>query len=167
MAYKLAAGILPFFDNGESVLLGKEFRERENNYVWMEFGGKQENNETLAETACREANEETAYTLNITLDKVLSAEQKGHYIDYYNEKTNVFYRKYCIKLSEKPDPEMFVLNSKDKDHVEKIEWKYFKASDVIFNHDGNILGTEERLYSTMCFRLQKLKEAEFFRNEFN
>jgi 8-oxo-dGTP pyrophosphatase MutT (NUDIX family) len=158
----VCAGILPFFDNGKMVLLGKEFRKRNESYSWMEFGGKKENEETLAETACREANEETAQTIGITLEQVLIAEKDGHYIDYHNDKTNTFYRMYCIKIEgEKADIETFNINAKNFKNVGKIEWQYFNSSDVIYNKDGNLPGTEVKLYSTMCARLEKLRSQEF------
>lgn len=50
-AKQVAAGVLPLFDNGKTVLLGREYRKRYNSYAWMEFGGKHEAGETLAETA--------------------------------------------------------------------------------------------------------------------
>ena len=43
----IAAGILPFFDNGRTILLGKEFRKNYNSYSWMEFGGKKDDDESL------------------------------------------------------------------------------------------------------------------------
>jgi len=160
---QLAAGILPFFDNGNKILLGKEYRKRDNTYSWMEFGGKQEKDETLAETACREANEETGQTLNITLQQVQLAEQNDHYVDYYNERTNVFYRMYCIKFEgEKPSPETFRENAKGKDHVGKIEWNYFNTLDVVYNFNSILPGTDVKLYSTMWMRLEKLKREKFF-----
>lgn len=57
-----AAGILPFFDYGRTILLGEETRKIGDNYedVWMEFGGKLEPGETLAQAAYRECDEETA-----------------------------------------------------------------------------------------------------------
>lgn len=155
---KLCAGILPFFDNGKTILLGKEFRERDNNFAWMEFGGQHENNETLAETACRECNEETAGTLHITIEQVQSAERLGHYVDHYNEKTNNFYRMYCLKLDgEKPMIETFNENAKGKDHVEKTEWRYFETKDVIYNNDGILPNTDIKIYKTTCIRIEKLK----------
>ena len=160
---KLAAGILPFFDNGRTILLGQEYRKRDNSYAWMEFGGKQEENETLAETACREANEETAQVLGCTLQQVELAEQAGHYVDHYNEKTNISYRMYCIKFEgEKPLPETFRKDAKGKEHVEKIDWCYFDTFDVINNQNGILPNTEVQLYSTMRIRLEKLKALELF-----
>ena len=41
---KKAAGVLPFFDNCKTVLLGKEFRDRYNDDFWMGVGGKNERN---------------------------------------------------------------------------------------------------------------------------
>jgi len=163
---QLAAGILPFFDNGKIILLGKEYRKRNNDYFWMEFGGKQEKNETLAETACRETNEETAQTLNITLQQVQLAEQNGHYVDHYNEKTNVFYRMYCLKFEEKPLLESFTENALEKalegkDDVGKINWDYFNTNDVLYHSNGILPNTNVKLYSTMQIRLEKLLEKEF------
>lgn len=148
-----------FFDNGKTVLLGQEHRKRYNKYTWMEFGGNPEANESLAETACREANEETAYTLGITIEQVLSAESKGHYIDYHNEATGIFYHMRCLILQgEKPNCDIFKVNSEGKNNVEKVNWKYFNASDIIHNRDGL------ELYETMCTRLDKLIRVEFFKN---
>jgi 8-oxo-dGTP pyrophosphatase MutT (NUDIX family) len=164
---KTAAGVLPFFDDGKTILLGQEFRERYSSYAWMEFGGKQEENETLAETAWREGNEETAETLNISLHQVQKAEKDGHYVDHLNEKTGIFYRMYCLKFEEKPLPEVFRENAKGNDHVDKIDWQYFNASDVIWNQDGSLPGTEVNLYSTMLVRLEKLKGREFLKEFIN
>jgi len=159
---QLAAGILPFFDNGKTILLGQEYRKRDNSYSWMEFGGKLENGETLAETACREANEETGGTLGVTIDQVLASEQNGHYIDRYNEKSNVFYRMYCVLFEgEMITPESFKLNSEGKKHVGKVDWQYFDSKNVIYNLDGKLPGTEIPLYGTMQIRLKKLQEQDF------
>ena len=163
---QLAAGILPFFDNGKIILLGKEYRKRNSDYFWMEFGGKQEKNETLAEAACRETNEETAQTLNITLQQVQLAEQNGHYVDHYNKKTNVFYRMYCLKFEEKPLLESFTENAlgkalEGKDDVGKINWDYFNTNDVLYHSNGILPNTNVKLYSTMQIRLEKLLEKEF------
>lgn len=164
MTAKMAAGILPFFDDGKTVLLGKEYRSNKNIYAWMEFGGKKENNETLAETACRETNEETGFTLRVTTEQVLYAERNGHYIEYYNEKSNTFYRMYCVIFDvEKPTIETFEKNSLNKDYVEKVAWQYFKAKDVIYNQDGNLPRTTVKLYDTMRIRLAKLRDAEFLK----
>lgn len=163
---KLAAGILPFFDGWKIILLGREFRERTNSYCWMEFGGKLEEGETLAETACREANEETAGTLGVTLEQVQLAEQNGHYVDHYNDKTNMFYRMYCVKFEgEKPALDSFKENAKHSNDVEKDEWGYFAASDVVYSEDGWLPGTEAKLYSTMLVRLEKLRGKDFFETE--
>jgi len=157
-----AAGVLPFFDNGTTVLLGQEYRERDQSYAWMEFGGKRDNDETLTETACREANEETAQTLGITLQQVQLAEDNNHYVDYYNEKTNVFYRMYCVKMSgDKPNLETFRENAKHHEDVEKIDWQYFNLSDVLNHQDGILPGTSIRLYPTMQIRLNLLKNSIF------
>jgi 8-oxo-dGTP pyrophosphatase MutT (NUDIX family) len=160
---QMAAGILPFFDNGNTILLGQEFRERYNSYAWMEFGGKQKKNESLVEAAWREGNEETAETLQITLQQVQQAEEDGRYVDHYNDKTGIFYRMYCLKFEEKPLPEVFRENAKGKNKVDKVDWQYFNASDVIWNQDGSLPGTEHKLYSTMQVRLAKLKGQEFLK----
>lgn len=154
---KLAAGVLVFFDDGNTILLGKEYRKRYNCYAWMEFGGNLDGNESLLDAACREANEETADVLNINIRQLQTAENKGHFIDFYNENTAVFYRMYCIKLEYKPDIQSFKQNSVGKKNVEKVEWKYFDTSDVLYNREGL------NLYETMCIRLDKLKNAEFFK----
>ena len=160
---KIAAGILPFFDNKNKILLGKEYRKRYDSYSWMEFGGKQEKGESLAEVACREANEETAGTLGVQLSQVEFAELNNHYIDYYNPDSKFFYRMYCVNLdTEKPSPETFLANSKEKDHVEMVEWEYFNAQDVLSSSDGTLPGTDVKLYSTMLKRLEKLKGNTFF-----
>jgi len=164
-AAQMAAGILPFFDNGKTILLGQEFRERYSSHAWMEFGGKQKQNETLAETACREGNEETAGTLRIPLQQVQKAEEDGHYVDHYNEKTNIFYRMYCLKIEgEKPILDAFRENAKGNEHVDKVDWQYFNASDVVWNQDGSLPGTDVKLYSTMLIRLEKLKGQEFLKS---
>jgi 8-oxo-dGTP pyrophosphatase MutT (NUDIX family) len=164
---QMAAGVLPFFDDGKTILLGKEFRERYNSYAWMEFGGKQKKNESLAETACREGNEETAGTLNIPLQQVQQAEEDGHYLDHYNDKTGIFYRMYCLKFDQKPLPETFRENAKGKNKVDKVDFGYFNASDVIWNQDGSLPGTDVKLYSTMQIRLAKLRDREFLKGFIN
>lgn len=162
---KLAAGVLLFFD-GKTILLGKEFRKNTDSYSWMEFGGKREGNETPAETAWREGNEETAQTLSIalTLESVKEADRKKEYIEYYNEKSNFFYRMYWIKLNFMPTSDSFVKNALGKKDVEMVEWRYFPYKDVIYNQGGVLPGTNVPLYSTFCIRLQMLKEKEFIRN---
>lgn len=166
-ATQVAAGVLPFFNSGKTVLLGREFRERYNLHCWMEFGGKREDNESLAETACREANEETAQSLSITLQQVQQAEQKGHYLDHYNEKTGVFYRMYCLLLGGyQVSPAVFQENAQHNENVEKMGWQYFPARDVIYSPDGSLPGVEDKLYNTMMVRLEKLKEQEFFQRDY-
>jgi 8-oxo-dGTP pyrophosphatase MutT (NUDIX family) len=156
------AGILPLFDNGNTVLLGKEFRPRYNDYFWMEFGGKQESGETLAQTACRECNEETAQVLAITLELVQKAEDDGWYVDHHNASTGMSYRMYVVNITgEKPQPATFKDSAVGKDHVEMEEWKYFNTTDVVNNEDGKLPGTDTKLYSTMLVRLEKLREKEF------
>lgn len=158
----IAAGILPFYDDGKTICLGNEYRKAYNTYHWMEFGGKQEPGQTLAETAWREASEESAGTLNIALYEVEQAEVKGHYIDHFNEKSGVFYRMYCIKVSgPAPDPLTFKHNSVGKQSVEKVEWAYFDAKDVIYSPDGSLPGTDHKLYSTFITRLAKLRDQPF------
>ena len=161
---QLASGLLLFFDEGRTILLGKEFRKRDSTYSWMEFGGKVEGTESPAETACREANEETAETLNISVQQVQQAEQDGHFIDYYNDKTNFFYRMYCVRLKKKPSTEEFSKNAVGKSNVEKIEWCYFPSRDIIYNQDGSLPGTDVKLYSTMCTRIGILREKEFLQS---
>lgn len=163
----VCAGVLPFFDRNNMILLGSEYRKRQDSCFWMEFGGKQEKGETLAETAWREANEETADLLQITLEQVLAAERKGYYIDHYNEKTDTFYRMYCIQLSiAPPAPEAFTAAAVGKSNVEKTEWRYFSSQSVIYNFGGVLPGTEITLYDTMCARLEKLKREATFLNCF-
>jgi 8-oxo-dGTP pyrophosphatase MutT (NUDIX family) len=159
---QVAAGVLPFFDDGRTILLGQEYRERTNSYAWMEFGGKREEGESLAKTACREANEETACSLQLDLHQVELAESKGHYVDHYNENTGVFYRMYVVKLEKKPKLETFKINAKTCNDVEKVEWQYFNTTDVISSCDGHLPGTDVPLYSTMRIRLAKLRDQEFF-----
>ena len=158
-AKHVAAGVLPLFDNGKTVLLGREYRKRYDGYFWMEFGGKHEVGETLAETACREANEETAQTLGITLTQVQEAEQLNQYVEYYNPKTSVFYRTYYVYLDQpKPCPKTFEENAIGKSHVEMVEWRYFNTTDVLNNKDGTLEGTDVKLYETNLIRIAMLKE---------
>ena len=164
---KKAAGILPFFDNGKTVLLGKEFRDRYNAFFWMCFGGKNEEGETLVQTAVRETSEETAFTLNASLEQVQEAEEKGHFVDFYNKSTNFFYRMYCIKFENKIDLDVTIEQAKlNNDHVEKVGWNYFNALDVIFSEDGSIPETSEMIYSTELVRYKLLRNKGFFINEF-
>ena len=177
MSYKKAAGILIFCssdstigDSTTSILLGKEYRDRYNNYFWMDFGGKNEEGETLVETAFRECNEETANSLNIKFSDVLEAEEKGYYIDYLNKNTNMFYRMYCVKLSDKINIEIITKNvSKIRNenpldnHVEKLEYKYFNAHDVIFSEDGTLPDDEYKIYSTSFIRYKLLKDSSFLK----
>lgn len=122
----VAAGILPFYDNGKTILLGKEYRKAYGVYNWMEFCGKQELGESLAETAHREAMEESAGMLDITINDVLNAESNGHYIDHFNEKSGVFCRMYCVKvLSDKFDVNDFCLHAEGKKDVEKVALRFF------------------------------------------
>lgn len=158
---KLAAGLLLFFDGGRTVLLGKEFREKYSSHYWMEFGGNKEGNESPAETACREANEETAGVLDISVEQVREAEQGDRFVDYYNEKTGFFYRMYCVILDKKPAIEEFHHNAIGKRDVEKIDWCYFPTKDVIYNEEGSLPDTDVKLYSTMCIRIGLLREKEF------
>jgi len=159
-AKHVASGVLPLFDGGKTVLLGKEYRERYNNYYWLEFGGKLEKGETLAETACREANEETSNTLNITLEQVKEAEEFGQFIDYHNPKTDVFYRMYFVYLTmRKPDPEVFRSNSVGSKDVEMVEWKYFDIDDVLNSEDGTLPNMESKIYETSRVRIAMLKNS--------
>lgn len=160
IAKTVAAGVLPFFDNRQTVLLGREYRSFLNTYTWMEFGGKREGDENLAETACREGNEETAGTLNITLEQVLDAEALGNYIDFLNPKSSVFYRMYCLDFPTKPDPELFTTNAALAAHVGMVEWRYFAAADILSNQGGTIPGSEFKVYDTTCARLD-LYRAKF------
>lgn len=160
-AKTVAAGVLPLFDGGKTVLLGKEYRKRYDSYAWMEFGGKHEKDETVAQTACRECNEETADTLGITLQQVQEAEELGQFIDYHNPKTDVFYRMYFLYLTQsKPDTELFKINSVGKSNVEMVEYKYFRTEDVLNNVDGVLPDTDVKLYATNCIRIAMLKESE-------
>ena len=153
-------------------MLGKEFRGRYKSFAWMEFGGNKEQNETLAQTAHREANEETAQTLErfITLAHVEQAEVDGHYVDHLNPATGVFYRMYCLKIhAEKPSIEAFHENVKKLSNnadVNKSDWQYFNTSVVmdIHSQEGNLPGTDAPLYSTMKTRLEKLRNQEFFKD---
>lgn len=49
---------LSFFDDGKTILLGKEFRKRYNTFAWMEFGDKHEDGETLEKTACMDVDKD-------------------------------------------------------------------------------------------------------------
>lgn len=153
-----AAGILPLFDGGKTVLLGKEYRERYNDYFWMEFGGKKELGETLAQTAHREFLEETAETIPLPFSVVESADVKGLFVDFYNEKTNFFYRMYCVLVEgEKPDPSTFLENAKGKSDVEMEEYRYFPISELLC---GTLLGTEYKIYPTSQTRIELLKSNQ-------
>ena len=80
----------------------------------------------------------------------------------------MFYRMYCVKvLGDKPDSEVFKKNAIGRESVEKIEWQYFDAVDVIYNDDGDLPETDAKLYSTMLVRLEKLKEQAFLKNFIN
>lgn len=172
---KMSAGVLPFFDDGRTVLLGKEFRKRYNAFAWMEFGGNQEGDETFAQIAQREANEETADTLaqQITLEHVVEAERNNHYVEYLNPETNMHYRMYCLKVQgEKPSLELFKENAKKPELIENInksEWQYFDTSAVMasLGKDDLLVGTDTPLYSTMKTRLNMLKEKEFYKEFVN
>lgn len=157
-----AAGVLPFFDNGKTILLGKEYRKANDEYTWMEFGGKQELGEGLSYTAWREGNEETAFSLGLKLEQVEEAERNGHYVDYLNPKTQTFYRMYCVFLEEKVNLSVIQENAKDSHKVEKIEWKYFNTVDVIYN--GYLPIPDGKIYSTAKIRYEMLKKKEFFKN---
>jgi ADP-ribose pyrophosphatase YjhB (NUDIX family) len=156
------AGVLPFFSNGQEILLGKEFRKKSNNFVWNEPGGKLDEGETFARAAYREANEETANGLNITLEQVEEAEQKGHYVDYLNPESNFFYRMYCVFFDEKRDLSIMEENrKKNSEKVEMIEWKYFKTITVIL---WECILSEGEIYKTAKIRYGLLREKQFFKD---
>ena len=146
---KYAAGVLPFF--GDEVLLGLEYRKRQGTYVWIDFSGKGDPEETFAETASRECYEETAGLLNIPISKITSAEKAGHFVDHTDPETGFFYRIYCIKLNEKISVEEF------RNLGEKIEIKYFKIKDVLMQTDRSIYGAE-------FDRIRSLSSKKFIRD---
>lgn len=159
---KPASGVLPLFDQGKTVLLGKEFRSKMNTSFWNGMGGKVEEGETFAEAALRETLEETAYTLKITLEQVLESERKGHFVDFHNPKSNFYFRMYVVIItSEKIDPKVFLENSIGKDKVEMVEWRYFNTSDLMSSMGGSLPDTEFKIYPTMMTRLAMLREKEF------
>lgn len=163
-AKTFAAGVLPFFDNGKTILLGKEYRKSIDKFVWNEFGGKREEGETLAYTAYREANEETANGLNVTLKQVEEAEKNGHYVDYLNPKTLNFYRMYCLFLNDKIDLSIIQENKmkNNNDNIEMVDWKYFNTLTVIIWECLPFV--EEEIYSTAKIRYNLMKEKQFFKN---
>ena len=110
--------------------------------------------------AWREANEETAQTLRITLEQVLEAERLENYVDYLNPKTGMFYRMYYLYLDAKPEPTEFVFNAVGQSHVEMVEWRYFTTNDVLNNQGGVLPGTDDKLYETTCVRLELLKSKK-------
>lgn len=160
---RLAAGVLPFFDDGKTILLGREFRKLPagDNHFWSEFGGKVEKGETLAEAACREFNEETAYTLNLPLSKVLEAEDAGRYIEYYNEKSGFFYRMYCVTIDTKPAVDDYEANRHTSTEVGKLCWRYFPASAVVYSDNGTLPDTEDKIYPTSLIRIEMLASSTF------
>ena len=170
---RYAAGVLPFFDEGRTILLGKEYRAWSNEFCWGDFGGKLEQNETLAECALREAIEETAGTLNITISQIIDAESRGHYVDMFHKNSGLMYRMYCILFEgEKPDIAQFKKNAEIQNgaHTEKIEWKYFNTRAVIYNRNGHIPTTKVKLYKPFQRGLNSLKKSSIlsnFRNSLN
>lgn len=165
---KYAAGVLPFFGSkgNKYVLLGLEFRDNLNEHFWMGFGGGQEGEETSVETACREFNEETAGVFQLPIEVVQKAHDEGRYVQYYNPKSHCSYTMYCIDFGEQM-PETSVIADKAArlkeegcesfGHVEKVEWKYFPAREVIYNMKGTLPGETHRIYGTERIRLDLLK----------
>lgn len=149
----ISAGILPLFDGGKTLLLGKEYRRRYEEMLWSEFGGKQDPGETLAETACREFNEETAYVFRLEIDEVIEAEKNQMYIDYFEPDTNFFYRMYILFFLEKPEISEFEKNRLYQNFVEKIEWRYFNTQEILYKPGVKI-------YKTTRNCLELLKESD-------
>jgi 8-oxo-dGTP pyrophosphatase MutT (NUDIX family) len=153
-----SAGILPLFNGEKQVLLGLEYRKRYDDYYWMEFGGKNEEGESLAETAFRETCEETAYSLGITLERVLKAEERQEFIDFLNPDTEMFFRMYLIYVDQIIPIETIRENGKKyPDHLEKVDWCYFNYRDVIYSDDGKLPGTDYKIYSTSMKRFKLIR----------
>lgn len=156
----VSAGILCFFDNKRTILLGKEYRYKMNSYYYSEFGGKQEKGETLYETAYRECNEETGYSLSLTLEMVKEAEMLGNYVDYINHKSSVFYRMYYINIQDKPSP-IEIKKNKEKqpkgEYEEMVNYTYFNANEVI--RYGKLKGTDVKLFPPFFQRLRLLSKS--------
>ena len=167
MSTRLAAGIFPVFDSldshdGKIVLLGKEYRSRYSRSFYMEFGGKHENGESLAETALREFKEETAFSIPLDIETVNKAERFGHYIDYYGPM--FFYRMYFIYFGQPIHVNDILLTSKTvgNEFVEKSKYKYFDLQEVVLHKDGMAHGKE--LYPSLVERLNGMRRSSDFNN---
>jgi 8-oxo-dGTP pyrophosphatase MutT (NUDIX family) len=144
-----AGGLLLFDHMGKMyALLGREYIHRLGTYVWVEFAGKVDLGESFTQTACRECNEETAFTLTLTVDMFERAERRGHYVDHVNSSTGVVTRMYTILVpGEMPNIEDYELNSRGKESVGVVQWGYFPVESVVYNRDGKLPDTKYELFS--------------------
>jgi hypothetical protein len=165
------AGVLLFFDDG-TTLLGREMRPQ--GRVWSDLGGKQDPRETLAQTATREGNEESAgsFKNQLTLARVQQAEANGDFADHIHPATGNSYREYFVWLhGPKPSIQAIHKNAAllkkrlgHKAHVEKDDWRYFPAQLIMNGHNlnGNLPGTNEPLYGPTKAILRKPTTQAFF-----
>ncbi|MBY0501394.1 MAG: NUDIX domain-containing protein [Alphaproteobacteria bacterium] len=169
------AGVLPMFDDG-TVLLGKETRFsnklRRNIHVWSDFGGAvdSKDNGNIVVTALREANEETAKTLKLTYNQVVSSPYTDH-----NHPSGGSYRMYYVKVhGQKPSIAEFHKNAKKLSwrSVEKSEWKYVPAQDLLkavnaFSYTAVCPGTNEEIFAPTRAGLRQVKAHSVLYNLIN
>jgi len=158
-----AAGVLPIFDDG-TVLVGLEKRKDQHgatHYVWSDFGGKQDRNDKgdLAATALREGNEESAYSLHLSYNAVANSP----YVDHIHKVGS--YRMYLVRVhGHKPSIQTIKQNAHRaikkhgrRAHVEKIEWRYVDARQLLnaANNNAPLPGTNQQLFGPLKANLKK------------
>jgi len=156
--FAAGAGILPMFSDG-TVLLGKEMRSH--GYAWSDFGGKQDQNETLPETALREFKEETGHYSfpTVTLKQIVNSP----YVDHHHQVGS--YRVYFVQIQgPKPSLQTIHKNAKKaqkklshKAHIEKVQWEYVDAQQLLnaAHQNGKFPGTNENLFGPAKAILKK------------
>ena len=132
----MATCILPYCwtKNGTTlVLLGKE--RRRFGYAWFDFcGTRDEKDEGPLETAIRELNEETAYQLKLLPTENLIKFFVNYKINPRNKQIDGTVVHFLLPI-QYINPEVIkkaVSTGKYK-HVEKREWKWIKAQDLLDN----------------------------------
>ena len=165
--YAAGAGVLPIFDDG-TVLVGKEPRSQ--GYAWSDFGGKQDPNESLPQTAFREFKEETGHYSfpKISLNQII----KASYVDHHHQVGS--YRLYFVRIhGKKPSLHEINKNAKKakkklghKAHVEKVEWKYVNAQQLLnaAHQNGKFPGTNENIFGPAKAILKKPATQAIFQN---
>jgi len=152
------AGVLPLFDDG-TVLVGKEIRHsptRGSYTVWSDFGGGQDPKDkgSLVATALREFKEETGHYSfpHITWNEVQIAPVAVH----NHPQTGQSYEMRFLPIhGPKPTIQDIHKNAAhakkklgSKAHVEKIDWKYVDAGQLVnaVYANANLPGTNEEIF---------------------